>query len=178
MAQAISARRNGDAFQARIFWLKAVNLLDPDGRIVRVGFEHGPLGFDDVWVEYDTACRSLDHSGKPIDIERFQCKWHVSPGQYSYKDLTRPEYINAKTSLLQRAQSARVLDINQGLHSLFQLVTNHRVDPSDTLCRLIQTRSNTLRLERLFDNSTDNSAYGKVRKLWREHLNIDNLGSR
>ncbi|HEX03555.1 MAG TPA: SAVED domain-containing protein [Bacteroidetes bacterium] len=174
MAQAISARRDGDAFQARIFWLKAANLLDLDGRIVRVGFEHGPQGFDDVWIEYNRACRPLDQFGKPIDIERFQCKWHVSPGQYTYEDLARSEYINAKTSLLQRAQSARALDIAQGLHSRICLVTNHRVDPGDTLSRLIRTRSYTLHLDRLFDNSTDNSAVGKVRKLWREHLGIDN----
>jgi hypothetical protein len=173
MAQAIGARRDGDAFQARVFWLKAAALLDPEGRVVRVGFEHGPQGFDDVWVEYDKTCRPPDQFGKPIDIERFQCKWHVAPGQYTYADLASSDYIGAKTSLLQRAHRAYAADTGLTLHSRIRLVTNHQVNPSDTLYSLIRNRSYTLHLDRLFDNSTDRSACGQVRKLWREHLEVD-----
>ena len=47
MTQAVVTRRDGDVFQARMFWLKAANLLDADGSILRVGFESGLRGFDD-----------------------------------------------------------------------------------------------------------------------------------
>ena len=50
MTQAVVTRRDGDVFQARMFWLKAARLLDDEGNIIRVGFESGPRGFDDVWV--------------------------------------------------------------------------------------------------------------------------------
>lgn len=174
MVKAIGARRDGDAFQARIFWIKAASLLDGAGRIARVGFEHGPQGFDDIWVEYEKNRRPQDQLGCPIDIERFQCKWHVAPGQITYSSLVQPEYIGAKTSLLQRAYSASSNDATKGLNSLVRLTTNHTIDHNDTLCFLIRNRSHTLNLDLLFDDSTDRSAVGKVRKLWREHLGIDN----
>ena len=53
MAQAVAVRRDGDAFQARIFWRKAACLLDPESPVIRIGFEIGPKSFDDIWVEYD-----------------------------------------------------------------------------------------------------------------------------
>jgi len=102
MTQAVVTRRDGDVFQARMFWLKAANLLDADGSILRVGFESGLRGFDDVWVEYEPSRAPQDQFGEPLLIERMQCKWHATPGSYDHQDLIRPEYINATTtSLLQ-----------------------------------------------------------------------------
>jgi hypothetical protein len=174
MTQAVNARRDGDAFQARIFWLKAAKLLDEQGNIVRVGFESGPRGFDDVWVEYDPRKAPLDQYGQPLAVERLQCKWHAGLGAYTHIDLTRPEYINAtSTSLLQRAYGAFQVDRSAGARSRIKLVTNHRVDPADTLHSLIRTRSHTLKVDDLFAGKTDRSATGKIRKLWREHLDID-----
>ena len=49
MTQAITARRDGDTFQARLFWDRAARLLDEDGAIIKVGFEVGPKSFDDIW---------------------------------------------------------------------------------------------------------------------------------
>jgi hypothetical protein len=46
MTQAVAVRRDGDAFQARIFWRKAACLLDPASPVAMVGFESGPKGFD------------------------------------------------------------------------------------------------------------------------------------
>lgn len=61
-------RRDGDNFQARIFWRKAVCLLDPNSPVIRVGFESGPKGFDDVWVEYD---RKRSFEGVPCGRRRY-----------------------------------------------------------------------------------------------------------
>jgi hypothetical protein len=174
MTQAVNARRDGDTFQARVFWLKAAALLDDQGSVIRVGFESGPRGFDDVWVQYDRARPPLDHRGNPLDIERLQCKWHTGLGTYSHVDLTLPSFINASTtSLLQRAHAAFQADRAGGVNSRVKLVTNHRVDPGDTLHALIRSRSNTLKIDDLFAGKTDRSATGKVRKLWRDHLGID-----
>jgi hypothetical protein len=174
MTQAIAARRDGDAFQARMFWLKAAKLLDPDGAIERVGFEIGPKGFDDLWVDYALGRAPLDHLGVPLRRERHQCKWHVGPGDLNHIDLTLPEYIGASTvSFLQRALTASFVDRGEDLNSRLRLVTNHRLDRADVLYRLIRNRSHTLDLEELFEGKTDRGAAGKVRKLWREHLSID-----
>jgi hypothetical protein len=49
MTQAVIVRRDGDTFQARMFWRSAARLLDPESAIAKVGFEIGPKGFDDVF---------------------------------------------------------------------------------------------------------------------------------
>lgn len=167
---------DGHAFQARIFWLKAASLLNPDSHVVRVGFENGPSGFDDVWVEYDTQSHVQDQFGQRIDIERFQCKWHVNLGTFTHQRLTEPAYIGAKKkSLLERARDALAADRSAGRHSLVYLTTNHRVDAADPLLKkgLISTTRHTLRLDRLFDGTPDSSATGQVRKCWREHMGMD-----
>jgi hypothetical protein len=60
MAQANTARIDGDSFQARHFWRKACVLLDANSPLVRVGFESGPKGYDDIWVEYAPARGLID----------------------------------------------------------------------------------------------------------------------
>src|SRR5258708_3973240 len=106
MTQAVIPRRDGDSFQARMFWLKAVCLLDPGSPVCRVGFENGPGGFDDIWAEYDPPL--YDQEGEPLRREHIQCKWHVTPNVYGYRSLTDPEFINANVrSLLQRALTAQ-----------------------------------------------------------------------
>ena len=174
MTQAVAVRRDGDAFQARIFWRKAACLLDPKSPVEQVGFESGPKGFDDVWVAYSADRAPSDHEGQPILREHIQCKWHVSVNDFGHADLVEPEWINAnKFSLLQRARAAQVAHAPDGLGARFKLLTNWRIAQSDPLRGYINQKSKTLRLKDLFDGSTDRSTAGKVRKLWREHLGID-----
>ncbi len=174
MTRAVAVRREGDAFQARIFWRKAACLLDPASPIIRVGFESGPKGFDDLWVEYATDRGPSDQYGQPIRREHMQCKWHVSINDYGYSDLVKPEFISASSySFLQRARGAQTLHAADGAGVRFKLVTNWRIGQADPLRPLIYQRSKTLRLEDLFGTKTDASATGAVRKLWREHLGID-----
>lgn len=55
MAETGASRLDGDTFQARMFWLNAASLLDPDGAIIRLGFEVGPnrlLKFDPIAAEF------------------------------------------------------------------------------------------------------------------------------
>lgn len=174
MAQAVITRRDGDVFQARMFWLHAARLLDPESNVLRVGFESGLKGFDDIWIEYDPDKAPPDHFGQPLRFERMQCKWHAVPGLFTHVDLTSPEYINATTtSLLQRALDAHRYDAANDQVSKLVLVTNHSVATEDILSRHIRQRSLNLDVNQLFDGTTPRSVRGKLRKLWAEHLGID-----
>jgi hypothetical protein len=174
MTQAVAVLRDGFAFQARMFWIKAAKLLNPNGAIVRVGFESGLRGFDDVWVEYDPAKARPGPYGNPLLIERMQCKWHARNGSFTHIDLTKPGYIGAtEVSLLQRARDAHRADRAAGRHSLVKLMTNHRIDDSDALYKLVRSNDHTLRIDELFAGKTARSATGALRKLWQDHLGID-----
>jgi hypothetical protein len=174
MTQAVTVRRDGDTFQARLFWWHAARLLDAESAVVRVAFETGPKSFDDVWVEFDPARSPLDHYGDPLRREHMQCKWHVTPDSYGYTHLTDPEFINANAhSLLQRARSAQLAYAPTGSGVRFKLVTNWRLDRNDPLREMVGNRSGAMRLDRLYGSVTDNSKAGAVRKAWREHLDVD-----
>ena len=148
MTQAVAVRRDGDAFQARIFWRKAACLLDPKSPVEQVGFESGPKGFDDVWVAYAAERAPSDHEGQPILREHIQCKWHVSVNDFGHADLVEPEWINAnKFSLLQRALAAQVAHAPDGIGARFKLLTNWRIAQSDPLRGYINQKSKTLRLK-------------------------------
>jgi SMODS-associated and fused to various effectors sensor domain len=173
MTQAVSVRRDGDTFQARLFWLRASQMLNLHSSIARVGFECGPKSFDDVWVEHIANMAPLDHEGLPVLREHTQCKWHVSPGQYGYKDLIDPAFINAEShSLLQRARQAQLQYAPDGTGSRFKLYTNWRVDCNDPLSDLIHKRSHSLRLDRMWEGKTSRSFRGQLRAGWMEHLSI------
>ena len=179
MARAIVARRHGDDFQARLFWLKALCLLDPNSPVVKVAYETGPRGFDDILVEYDSNAAPQDHEGKPIYRRHIQCKWHTIDKPFGYKDLIDPDFIHAEChSLLQKAHQAQIEYAPEGLGCQFELVTTSRIKQDDPLLKLIRKESNALDLASLFDNTTDRSRMGKVRKCWREHLGIDHTGLR
>ncbi len=173
MTQAVTARRDGDTFQARLFWNFAARLLDENGSIVKVGFEMGPKSFDDIWVEYNEDKGPSDHDGVPIRRIHLQCKWHSTPGSFGYLQLIEPEFINANTySFLERARKAQLEIAPDGLGIQFKLLTNWRLERNDPLRDMVSTRSGAIRLDRLYGSKTDNSKAGAVRKAWREHLCI------
>lgn len=173
MTQALTAILDGTAYQARLFWEKAARLLDPNSPVRKVGFEQGPKGFDDIWVEYDPAKAPRDGVGGPLLREHLQCKWHASPGSFGYADLIDPEFINAAShSLLERAHLAQVAHAPDGSGVRFRLVTNWRIAQNDPMRPLIRSRSGDLDSEKLFSTKTDRSAFGEIRKAWRDHLKI------
>ena len=174
MTQAVTVRRDGDTFQARLFWNYAARLLDENGPIVKVGFEMGPKSFDDIWVEYDEGTGPSDHDGVPIRRVHLQCKWHSTPGSFGYLQLINPEFINASTySFLERARKAQAEFAPDGLGIRFKLLTNWRIERNDPLRDMVSTRSGAIRLDRLYGSTTDNSKVGAVRKAWRERLGMD-----
>lgn len=179
MTGAITVRRDGDTFQARIFWRHAARLLDPGSPIMRVGFESGPKSFDDVWVEYDPGRGVRDIYGDPLRRVHMQCKWHVTPDAYGYAQLIDPEFINANArSLLERARDAQLAWAPHGSGVQFRLVTNWRLERSDPLREMVGNRSGALRIDKLYGSLTDNSRAGAIRRAWRDHLGVDEDGLR
>jgi hypothetical protein len=173
MARANVARRHGDDFQARLFWLKAASLLDPHSPVVKVAYETGPKSFDDIMVEYDPQSAPPDHEGKPIYRRHIQCKWHTTAGAFGYQDLIDPAFINAeRLSLLEKAHQAQTHHAPNGDGCRFELVTNWRLKPDDPLLELVRKESDALDLGRLF-NGGPRSRTGKVRELWCKHLGLD-----
>ena len=176
MTGAVNTIRDGQTFQARIFWTHAAKLFDKRQYVARVGFESGPRGFDDVWVEYHKGKARKDQAGNPLHLERFQCKWHVANGAFTHLDLIRPDYIGAaKVSLLQRAWDAHKTDQTDGLSSRIKLLTNHRAHPGDVLHKVIHTGQHTLKLDEFFSGTTKASAFYAARAAWLEHLGIDEV---
>ncbi|MBD9395351.1 SAVED domain-containing protein [Acidovorax sp. ACV01] len=174
MTQAVNTPRYGNAFQARIFWTYATRLLSSTTAVRRVGFESGPRGFDDVWVEYDPSRGPLDQFGRRLQVERFQCKWHVGNGTFTHVDLTDPKYSGATTtSLLQRARDAYLSDQADGFASRIRLMTNHRIHLDDVLHKLVEQQHHTLKLDEFFQGSTKQSKYWVAREAWRQHLKVD-----
>lgn len=170
MADAVKARWHGDNYQSRIFWQNAFNLLDPLSGVVEVTFEaNGPKAFDDVVVKYDPP---VARSGpQRVPAEYHQVKWHVETGgRFGFEDFTDPAFIGAQSfSLLQRLQEA-LATAPAGAH--FTFLTTYRIKDGDPLADLVSGHDKTLLIERLFDGTTDKSRMGKVRKWWREHLEL------
>lgn len=174
MAQANVARRQGDDFQARIFWLNAASLLDPASPVIRVAYEFGPKAFDDILIEYDPVEAPRDHEGAPIRIEHVQCKWHTRAGTFGYRDLVDPAFINANQhSLLERVRQAQLTHTPAENGLRFELKTNWRIRSEDPLLDLIGKSSDAINIDRLFTGKTDRSRMGRVRKLWRTHLDVN-----
>lgn len=170
MADAVTARWHGDNYQARIFWQNALNLLDPTSCVVEVTFEaNGPKAFDDVVVKYDPP---VPRSGpERISADYHQIKWHVETGgRFGYEDFVEPAFIGAqKFSLLERLKQARASAPGP---ACFTFLTTYRIKDGDPLAELISGNDKSLLVERLFDGTTDANRMGKVRKLWREHLQL------
>ena len=164
------ARWHGDNYQARIFWENAFNLLLSDSCVAEVTFEaNGPKAFDDVVVKYDPP---VARSGPDrVSAEYHQVKWHIETGgRFGYEDLTDPDFIGAKScSLLERLRQAHKTVRSS---AQFTFLTTYRIKDDDPLAKLISGTDRTLLVERLCDGTTDRSRMGKVRKCWREHLEL------
>ena len=71
--------------------------------------------------------------------------------------------------MLQRLQQARQTAPSS---ACFTFLTTYRIKDDDPLGMLISGHDGSVLVERLFDGTTDRSRMGRVRKLWREHLQL------
>lgn len=172
MANPIRPRSLGDEYQARHYWLHALDLLDPESGICRVGFDiNGIKAFDDVVVEYSTP--KGQRSAQPLNKHCVQVKWQAHrDSRFGFKDLVDPDFINATTiSLLHRLKAAR-REEDAADEIRYSLVTTARVADEDPLAELISTENGKLNLSRLSVGKTARSKFGQVRQFWKEALDL------
>lgn len=170
MGANVIARQRGDDYQANFFWLKAAALNHASSNVAKVGWElNGTFGFDDVVVYYNPP--KLDF-GNEISEEYFQVKFHVNHAKgFNSEALIDPEFINAKKeSILQRLYNLFKKDPENFKKSRYYLINTWGVDYLDTIGDLLDNNGR-ISIKKLLEGG-DESKYGKVRKLWREHLKI------
>ncbi|WP_429597241.1 SAVED domain-containing protein [Variovorax sp. PvP013] len=145
---------------------------DEQSHVVEVTFEaKEPKGFDDVVVRYRAPGRPISSQLGRIAVDFHQVKFHaVQGGRFGYEDLVKPEFINAKVrSLLQGLRDTKKTVEKD---AAFFLVTTDRVADEDPLGEILSTKDHSLHLEKLFGKGGDRSKFGRIRKLWREHLEL------
>lgn len=173
MADAVVARDQGGDYQARFFWLQACRLFQSHTKVARVAYELNRIkSFDDVVVTYKEPI-SLER-GDVVETDYFQVKFHVSQaGSFTYQSLVDPKFINAtRFSLLQKLHSAQKSSAQNGGGARFILVSPWIAHPDDPLAQLISNNGGEIRLQVLFDGTGTGSKMGKVRFLWRSHLQL------
>ncbi len=177
MAEAIAARTRGDDYQARVFWLHACRLFQEHSAVEEVAFDDPALQyFDDVSLYYKWGVP--DERGGTILADHYQVKFHVDcSGCLTSDSLLDPAFIGAKSrSLLQRIQDFRAAYASAKIPFRLYFVSPWDTDSFDPLAKLISNQGGEIRMGVLFDGGSDRTAMGRVRRAWREHLEVDDEG--
>ena len=172
MARAVSARMQGDDYQARFFWLQVCRLFQPHTKVASVGYEVADAkAFDDVVVSYNPQVN--DDRGGLIATDYFQIKFHVSQDDaVRFDSLMDPKFIGAtKFSFLERLRDAHFKTKPRG-RCRFTLATTWGIDPKDPLAHLINNNAGQLHLNRLFGPGP-RGKMGRLRRTAAKHLDID-----
>lgn len=173
MANAITARVQGDEYQARIFWLEATRLYADQPVVTAVGYEvDGVRAFDDVAVFYDGPHGCGTDPGVRADY--YQVKFHVTlAGAFTAEALTQPAFIGAeRVSLLQRLRDAQRRHAPNGTEARFIIISPWTVDAHDPLAKIVSQNEGEIRLDKLREGGP-RSEMGRVRGLWRTHLEME-----
>ena len=170
MAKAIASRRKGDTYQARVFWLKLLELRTND-HIESVTFESEKVSFvDDVVVSYREPI--MDRlTGTRVVRDLFQCKYHMTSGNaFTYANLIDPRFINSKNSMLKRlydAYSNLSMELGPDAFRLY-IISNWTLDPGDILAKHCHEEM----IRSTFYDGGPKSAVGKVRSKLADHLTV------
>lgn len=170
MAKSIAARRNGDEYQARVFWLKLLELRNGD-YVESVTLESDQVSFvDDVVVSY---CEPIMErlTGKRVVRDLFQCKYHMTQGNvFTHENLIDPDFIKCRNSMLQRLYDAYI-SLSAGLDpDTFRLYifSNWHWDHKDALAKHLHEEM----IRSTFYENGKKSAVGKVRSKLANHLSV------
>lgn len=173
MAKGIKARRKGDAYQSRVFWVHALQMATgTSGDIESVAFELDDVSFmDDVIVRYRQPIRDLV-GGRDVRVDSFQCKYHMTVGAaFSVRNLCDPKFLgkHAGRSMIQRMYDGFRVLAARGEPFRINLVTSYHWDHTDAPADHLH--EGTFRPE--FFEGSDRTKEGKARKALRDHLGID-----
>jgi SMODS-associated and fused to various effectors sensor domain len=165
MANQAAARLAGDDYQHLIGWSYLLELLIPTRHLRSVTIEDPDAAFaDDITMEYELEATRPDLF--------LQVKYHVDQrSQYS-----TDTFLDAKgkgRSLLRKFHDTwRALHSKSGRPLELQLVTNWTWDGTDRVCDCIQ--GTDCALSEAFFTASPESAVGKARERWRDHLAVEN----
>ena len=170
MTKAIVAPIKGYTYQARVFWLKLLELRTND-YVECVTLESNQVPFvDDVVVSY---CEPIMDklTGKRVVLDLFQCKYHMRQGDtFNHENLISPDFINSKKSMLQRLYDAYVTLSEELGPDEFRLYifSNWIWDRQD----VVPEHWHEGMLCPTFYEKGPRSRVGEVRSKWAEHLLI------
>ena len=171
MAKAIVARRKGDEYQARFFWLKLLEMRTGD-YIESVTLESDQVSFvDDVVVSYCEPIMDRLIGKREVVRELFQCKYHMTRGNvFTYENLIDPGFINSKSSMLKRLYDAYVSLSGELCTDAFRLYifSNWNWDHRDALAKHFHEEM----IRSTFYENGQRSTAGKVRSKLADHLSI------
>ena len=171
MAKAIAARRNGDEYQARVFWLKLLKLRTSN-YVKSVTLESDRVSFvDDVVVSYSEPIIDRMTGKREVIYEFFQCKYHVTQhGAFTHENLIDPKFINNKSSMLKRLYDAYVklsTQLSPGAFRLY-IFSNWYWAHQDALAKHLHEEM----IRSTFYENGPRSAAGQVRSKLAAHLSI------
>lgn len=173
MADAIVARISGDEHQALWFWHKASDIFQKGSLIQNVTWESKEVpGFDDIVVNYHTP---IINRTNQISTDHYQIKFHVDHrDKITCASLTDPAFIgNTEKSILQKLHDCYKKDPDKFAKSRYYFQNTWQVDYTDPLHLLIDNESAII-MKKLYEGKTDKSRFGQIRKLWKDHLKIEN----
>lgn len=171
MAKAIAARRNGDEYQARVFWLKLLELRTND-YVKSVTLESDRVSFvDDVVVSYSEPIKDQTTGKREVVCDFFQCKYHMTQnGAFTHENLIDPKFINNQNSMLKRLYDAYV-ELSEELHPdayRLYIFSNWHWANQDPLAKHLHEEA----IRPTFYESGPRSAVGKARLKLATHLSI------
>lgn len=171
MVRAIDARRKGDEYQARVFWLYLLQLRTGN-YVESVTLESDGVSFvDDVKVSYCEPIKDRVTGEGGIVREYFQCKYHMTQnGVFTYKNLIDPKFIGCERSMLERLYKdyRSLLDELKSRAFRLYIFSNWNWDHRDELGKHLH--------EEMFRPSLyekgERSFRGKIRLNFADHLSI------
>lgn len=171
MAKKIAARRNGDEYQARVFWLKLLELRTND-YVKSVTLESDRVSFvDDVVVSYREPIKDQVTGKREVVCDFFQCKYHMTQhGAFTHENLIDPKFINNQNSMLRRLYDAYV-ELSEELHPdayRLYIFSNWHWANHDALAKHLHEET----IRPTFYENGPRSAAGQVRSKFASHLSI------
>ena len=171
MAKKIAARRKGDEYQARVFWLKLLDLRTND-YVKSVTLESDLASFvDDVVVSYNEPIKDQTTGRREVLCDLFQCKYHVTQhNAFTHENLIELTFINNQNSMLKRLYDAYVTlseELPPGAFRLY-IFSNWHWSHQDALAKHLHEEA----IRSSFYENGPRSAAGRVRSKLAEHLSI------
>lgn len=174
MSNSLAAIAQGDDYQAMVFWKYANNMLRSDSDVESIGYEYDEVkSFDDVVVIYK---RPQSFRTSVVEKDYIQVKYHVTQSKLITIDaLVDPQFVNASTySFIDKVFGEYKKNPEQFCKKRFILYTPWDIDQTDSLYSMVGNNDHSIKLNVLFDGTkTDGSAMGKIRKKFKDKMQID-----